>query len=81
MGLLGEEDVELPMARPGVVRLGATHSSSGNPNRFQTGDTVLRRDDEWRRSMPRYQRMIVSMLTGIQWWAYCDTIRSQWKTE
>jgi len=68
--LVDEDDASLPIARPGVVTLGVTHTSSGNPNRFQTGETELRRDDEWRRRMRRRDRWTVSLMTALQWRAY-----------
>jgi Sulfotransferase family len=36
----------------------------GNPSRFRTGSVPLRLDDEWRRQMPRGQRVTVSVLAA-----------------
>lgn len=43
--------------------LPVTHALSGNPMRFQQGDISLRVDDEWRTSMSRPSRMLVSAAT------------------
>ncbi|WP_222431976.1 sulfotransferase domain-containing protein [Leekyejoonella antrihumi] len=57
---------EAPAAKPvfagNEVELKVTHTASGNPGRFRTGTTAIRLDDEWRNSMPRWQRTIVTML-------------------
>jgi hypothetical protein len=64
LALAGEPDAPLPFVRPGVVPLGATHTCSGNPDRFATGETELRRDEEWRRGMRRSDRLLV---TAVSW--------------
>ena len=48
----------------GSVVLSASHTVAGNPMRFRTGPTKLRRDDAWRQSLPRGRRVLVSALTG-----------------
>lgn len=45
------------------VTLGRTHTVAGNPVRFRTGTMALRRDDDWRRLLPRRTRRLVSALT------------------
>jgi hypothetical protein len=40
-----------------------THSVSGNPNRFGTGEVELRADEEWRRAMRGRDRGMVTALT------------------
>ena len=40
-----------------------THSVSGNPNRFGTGEVELRADEEWRRAMRTVDRGLVTALT------------------
>ena len=45
------------------MRLAATHSVSGNPNRFGTGEVELRADEEWRRAMRGLDRGMVTALT------------------
>ncbi|MDP8971899.1 MAG: sulfotransferase [Actinomycetota bacterium] len=45
------------------VELGATHTASGNPMRFDQGRVVLRADDEWRRRLSPRNRWLVNSLT------------------
>jgi UDP-N-acetylglucosamine transferase subunit ALG13 len=47
----------------GTARLGPTHSVSGNPMRFRSGDMKLRLDDEWHVRLPPEHRAIVSLIT------------------
>lgn len=54
LGFLGEHHVDLE----------ATHSVAGNPMRFKVGRVDLRLDEEWRRSMRRAHRAIVSVVTA-----------------
>jgi len=56
------EDVSLDFIGDGVAALQATHTISGNPMRFQSGDVQLREDDEWKRRLPAGQRATVSTL-------------------
>jgi hypothetical protein len=46
------------------VTLSPSHTVAGNPMRFRTGALELRRDDAWRRELPRGRRWLVSALTG-----------------
>jgi hypothetical protein len=61
--LTGETPAAWPFTGPATVRLGATHSVSGNPNRFGTGEVELRADEEWRRAMRVADRAMVTALT------------------
>jgi Sulfotransferase family len=61
--LAGETPAALPFTGPATVRLAATHSVSGNPNRFGTGEVELRADEEWRRAMRSTDRAMVTALT------------------
>lgn len=45
--------------------LGAGHSIAGNPMRARTGRVRLRLDDDWRTSLPRTDRLLVSALTYL----------------
>lgn len=45
------------------VHLDCTHTISGNPNRFQSGDIELRTDEEWRDAINGIQQRIVTCLT------------------
>jgi hypothetical protein len=62
-GLVGETPAALPFTGPTTVRLEPTHSVSGNPNRFGTGEVELRADEEWRRAMRLTDRAMVTALT------------------
>jgi hypothetical protein len=46
------------------VALPPEHSVSGNPMRFETGDVVVKVDEEWRTAMPRRQRIAVTLLSA-----------------
>jgi len=64
LALAGEQAAaDSPFVDDHTVRLGATHSVSGNPNRFGTGDTAVRADDEWTRRMRRADRRKVTAAT------------------
>jgi hypothetical protein len=47
----------------GYLDLAPDHTVSGNPMRFRTGRLELRIDEEWRRAMPRRQRLAVAAIT------------------
>jgi hypothetical protein len=55
---------DVDLVHDGSVVLSASHTVAGNPMRFRTGPTTLRRDDAWRQSLPRGRRLLVSALTG-----------------
>jgi hypothetical protein len=61
LGLPGEGLV--PMVSPTVVDLRPSHTVAGNPMRFRTGHTVLRRDDEWRSLLQARDRAVVTLLS------------------
>ena len=61
--LLGEEGAEPPLANDREVRLGVSHTVSGNPNRFETGAVELRPDHEWISNMNSRDRALVTTLT------------------
>lgn len=63
LAMVGEEDAGLPFVRGREVELGVSHTIAGNPNRFKSGKTTLRLDDEWRRRMGRRDRALVTALT------------------
>ncbi|MCW2635722.1 MAG: hypothetical protein JWQ99_2089 [Blastococcus sp.] len=46
------------------VMLTPSHTVAGNPMRFRTGATTLRRDDAWRSDLPQGRRRLVSALTS-----------------
>lgn len=60
LDLPGRADV--PMVDATTVDLRPTHSVAGNPMRFRTGLTELRRDDAWRTEMsPRDRRLVTAL--------------------
>jgi hypothetical protein len=54
---------ELPLAGEREVKLGVSHTVSGNPNRFDTGSVELRPDHEWISKMSPRDRALVTALT------------------
>src|SRR3712207_4288003 len=62
VGLVGVT-AELPLAGEREVRLGVSHTVSGNPNRFETGPVELRPDREWMDRMEPRHRALVTALT------------------
>ena len=62
LSLLGEE-AEPPLAGEREVKLGVSHTVSGNPNRFETGAVALRRDEEWTQKMSDRDKKLVTALT------------------
>jgi hypothetical protein len=62
LGLVGET-TELPLAGEREVKLGVSHTVSGNPNRFETGAVELRPDREWISKMNPRDRTLVTALT------------------
>jgi hypothetical protein len=63
LALVGESDSEPPLASDREVKLGVSHTVSGNPNRFETGAVELRHDREWMREMSPRDRALVTALT------------------
>lgn len=55
---------DLPFLHGSSVTLSPSHTVSGNPMRFRTGEVPLRRDDAWRNQLPRERRWLVSALTA-----------------
>jgi Sulfotransferase family len=54
---------ELPLAGEREVKLGVSHTVSGNPNRFETGAVELRPDREWKNNMGLRDKALVTALT------------------
>jgi len=63
LGMLHEDARRLPFMGERGVELGASHTVSGNPNRFQTGMVRLRPDDEWVSRIRLRDRTLVTLLT------------------
>lgn len=53
----------MPGAVGATTEMPESHALSGNPMRFRQGGVSLRVDDEWRSSMARQRRMMVSAAT------------------
>lgn len=45
----------------GKLFLNVNHTVSGNPLRFKRGEIVLRHDEEWRKKMPVWAKLVVSL--------------------
>jgi Sulfotransferase family len=60
---LDEPGRDLPFVDEKTVRLRGNHTVSGNPARYIHGIVPIREDDEWRRRMPRRQRIAVTVAT------------------
>jgi hypothetical protein len=63
LDLLDEKEAELPLASDREVKLGISHTVSGNPNRFDTGAVELRQDREWQKQMKPRHKILVTALT------------------
>jgi hypothetical protein len=61
--LVGEQSVEPPLVGEREVKLGVSHTVSGNPNRFDTGAVELRTDREWMSKMNPRDKALVTTLT------------------
>jgi sulfotransferase family protein len=63
LDLVGERDAEPPLVGEREVKLGVSHTVSGNPNRFETGAVKLRPDREWISRMSPRDRALVTALS------------------
>ncbi len=63
LGMLHEDTRQIPFVDEQSVKLGVSHTVSGNPNRFQTGGVRLRPDDEWASRMRLRDKILVTLLT------------------
>ena len=61
--LATDRAVRAPFVDARTVRLRATHSISGNPDRLQTGLVEVRPDLRWKTAMPAADRRVVTALT------------------
>ncbi len=59
----GSPDRDFGFVHGRTIVLGPDHTVSGNPMRFERGETALRPDDAWRTKMPRLDRRITSLIT------------------
>lgn len=63
LDLAGEPEAPLPLVGEREVKLGVSHTVSGNPNRFETGAVELRPDERWRSGMTPRDRALATALT------------------
>lgn len=63
-GLVDERPELISLHSDDAVDLLPTHSVAGNPSRHRTGTVRLSADDEWRSTMKRGARWLVTMLTA-----------------
>ena len=63
LALVGEPDAGPPLVGEREVKLGVSHTVSGNPNRFETGAVELRTDHEWISKMTPRDKALVTALT------------------
>lgn len=61
---IGRPDAALPVRLDGSATVVRGHLIAGNPIRYGEGDIAVREDDEWKREMPRIDRMLVTALTA-----------------
>lgn len=64
LGALDEVGQSVGSQADGSVSLRVSHTASGNPGRFQTGEVAISLDSEWMSAMPRLARLIVTALTA-----------------
>jgi Sulfotransferase family len=62
--LVGEACADLPFRGASTVSLTQTHTVSGNPSRFRTGEIELKEDREWLTEQRWLERLAVTVLTG-----------------
>lgn len=58
-----EESNRAPFENDHTVLLQPNHIVAGNPSRFTTGSVTIKIDDDWRRQMPRQDRLLVDLAT------------------
>jgi hypothetical protein len=63
LALVGEPAAGPPLVGDREVKLGVSHTVSGNPNRFETGAVELRTDREWISRMKPRDKALVTALT------------------
>jgi hypothetical protein len=69
------ERLDLPTGRLPLIggdraQLGPNHTVSGNPDRLNSGLTVIKPDDAWRASLARRHRVAVGAVTAPLLWRY-----------
>jgi hypothetical protein len=57
------DDIALPVSPDGVAHLTTSHTVSGNPMRFTTGDVPVVADEAWRKGLSRRDAATVTAIT------------------
>jgi hypothetical protein len=75
--LIHENPVFLPFLDDNKVVLDVNHTTTGNPNRLQTGTVELRPDAEWKEHMRKKDKAIVTFLSWplLLRYGYCGKIQ------
>jgi hypothetical protein len=60
---IGEGGLEIPFSDEHQVSLEASHTFSGNPNRFRSGTVRIESDEEWKQELSNAHRATVTALT------------------
>jgi hypothetical protein len=60
---VGEGELEVPFSDEHQVSLEASHTFSGNPNRFRSGNVRIESDEEWKQELSNAHRATVTALT------------------
>ena len=68
--VFADEPVDTSFLAGRRATIGPLHTAWGNPNRFERGEIELQADDEWRREMTWWRRMISATLTWPFLWRY-----------
>jgi hypothetical protein len=78
LALIGREAAASPVAADGTVVLGANHTVTGNPDRFERGRISITEDLRWRRGLPAGKRAAVTAMALPQMLRYGYLRRSLW---
>lgn len=62
LALVGRDAAENPVGADGAVELGANHTVTGNPNRFERGTTRLAEDRRWHSGLSRPRRIATTVM-------------------
>lgn len=60
---VGADVATIEFTGPDRVRIGTSHSISGNPVRFRTGETEIKRDSDWLSGMSGVERKAIGLAT------------------
>jgi hypothetical protein len=63
LALVGDDEAALPFVSDRIVALSPTHTVSGNPNRFTTGQVPIKADQEWRDQISLKDRAVTGLLS------------------